>query len=95
MQNGRDRGCRNGGAGVCGQTVEDGCDSLQMPVCGSAGGGGNLYGSGMGYHGNILLKSNVGAGEAEIEGLIYWEEGAPQTERLILLVAWNLRYSGK
>ena len=22
-------------AGVCGQTVEDGCDSLLMPVCGS------------------------------------------------------------
>ena len=25
------------GAGVCGQTVEDGCDSLLMPVCGSVG----------------------------------------------------------
>ena len=30
----------------------------------------------MGYHGNILLKTNVGVGEAEIEGLIYWEGGA-------------------
>ena len=29
----------------------------------------------MGYHGNILL-TNVGVGEAEIEGLIYWEGGA-------------------
>ena len=36
---------------------------------------GNLYGSGMGYHGNILLKTNAGAREAEIEGLIYWEGG--------------------
>ena len=46
----------------------------------------NHYGSRMGYHGNILLTSNVGAGEAEIEGLIYWEGGGgePQTERLIL-----------
>ena len=44
-----------------------------MPVCGSVGGGGNLYGSGIGYHGNILLKTNAGAGEAQIEGLIYWE----------------------
>ena len=31
---------------------------------------GNLCGSGMGYHGNILLKTNAGVGEAEIEGLI-------------------------
>ena len=36
----------------------------------------NHYGSRMGYHGNILLTSNVGAGEAEIEGLISWEGGA-------------------
>ena len=43
-----------------------------MPVCGSVGGGGNLYGSGIGYHGNILLKTNAGAREPEIEGLIYW-----------------------
>ena len=43
-----------------------------MPVCGSVGGEGNLYGSGIGYHGNILLKTNAGAREPEIEGLIYW-----------------------
>ena len=46
-------------AGVCGQTVVDGCDSLLMPVCGSVEGG-NLYGSRMGYHGEILLKTNGG-----------------------------------
>ena len=40
-----------------------------MPVCGSVGGGG-ISGSGMGYHGNTLLKTNAGQGEAEIEGLI-------------------------
>ena len=32
------------GAGVCGQTVEDGCDSLLMPVCGSVGDGEPLRG---------------------------------------------------
>ena len=42
-----------------------------MSVCESVGGGGNLYEVGMGYYGNILLKNNAGAGEAEIEGLIY------------------------
>ena len=40
---------------MCGKTVEDGCDSLLMPVCGSVGAGGTS-GSGMGYHGNIFLK---------------------------------------
>ena len=58
-------------ARVRGQTVEGGCDSLLMSVCESVGGGGNLYEVGMGYYGNILLKNNAGAGEAEIEGLIY------------------------
>ena len=56
-----------------------------MPVCRPVGGGGNLYGSGIGYHGNILLKTNAGAGEAHIEGLIYWEgREEPRTERSIL-----------
>ena len=40
-----------------------------MPVCVSAGGRGTS-GSGMGYHGNILSKTNAGEGEAEVEGLI-------------------------
>ena len=53
---------------MCGETVEDECDSLLMPVCGSVGGGGSS-GSRMGYHGNILLKTNAGEGEAEMEGL--------------------------
>ena len=67
-----------------------------MPVCGSVGGGGNLYGSGIGYHGNILLKTNAGAGDAEIEGLIYWEgRGEPQTECSILLVVWNFHETVK
>ena len=50
-------------------TVEDGSDSLLMPVCESVGDGGTS-GSGMGYHGNILLKTNVGEGEPEVESLI-------------------------
>ena len=54
---------------MCGDTVEDGCDSLVMSVCGFAGGGGS-WGSGMGYHGNFLLKTNAGEGEEEMEGLI-------------------------
>ena len=37
LQNGRDWGCRDGGVGVCEQTIENGCDSLLMPVCGSVG----------------------------------------------------------
>ena len=41
-----------------------------MPVCGSVGGG-RASGSGMGYHGNILLKTNVGEGEAFIYLFIY------------------------
>ena len=51
------------------ETVKDRCDSLLMPVCGSAGGRGT-FGIGMGYHGNVLLKTNVGEGEAEVESLI-------------------------
>ena len=31
---------------------------------------GNVYGSRMGYHGNMLLKTSAGAGEADMEGLI-------------------------
>ena len=58
--------------------------------------GGNHYGSGIGYHGNIFLKPNSGAGEAEIEGLIYWEgRGEPQTECSILLVVWNFHETVK
>ena len=38
-------------------------------MCGSVGGGG-ASGSGMDYHGNILLKTNAGEGEAGMEGLI-------------------------
>ena len=51
-------------------------------MCESVGGGGNLYEVGMGYYGNILLKNNAGAGEAEIEGLIYWE-GVRATDRTL------------
>ena len=51
------------------ETVEYGCYSLLMPVCGSVGGR-ETSGGRMGYHGNILLKTNVGEGEAEVEGLI-------------------------
>ena len=35
-----------------------GCDSFVMPVCGSVGSG--EPGGRMGYHGNILLRSNGG-----------------------------------
>ena len=51
------------------QTVEDGCDSLPMPVCGSVGGEGTS-GIGMGYHLKILLKTDAGEAEAEMESLI-------------------------
>ena len=52
----------------CVEIVEDGCDYLLMPVCGSVGGWGNS-GSGMNYHRNILLKTNAKEGEAEMQGL--------------------------
>ena len=48
LQNGRDRGCGNGGAGVCGKSVEDGlrfCTSLCVDLLKV----GNLYGSRMDY----------------------------------------------
>ena len=59
MRNGRDLVCGNGGAGVCGQAVEDGCNSLLMPVCGSVGDGEPLRG----WDGQPLehvLKTNGG-----------------------------------
>ena len=88
LQNGRDRGCGNGGAGVCGKTVEDGlrfCTSLCVDLLEV----GNLYGSRMGYPENILLKTNGeeerqrkldlvgqgrrgGEGDEETESLILW-----------------------
>ena len=40
-----------------------------MPVCGFVGGRGTS-GSGIGYDGNVLLKTNVGEGEAKVEGLM-------------------------
>ena len=75
--------------------MEDGCDSLLMPVCGSAGGRGTS-GSGMGYHGNVLLKTNVGEGEADVEGLIWWEGGRTATDGTLLSsILRNLPYDGE
>ena len=68
-----------------------------MSVCGSVGGGGTS-GSGMGYHGNILLKTNAGEGEAEMKGVTLWEGGEggePQTESLTSAILRNLPYDGE
>ena len=68
-----------------------------MPVCESVGGGGTS-GSGMGYHGNILLKTNAGEGEAEMKGVTLWEGGEggePQTESLTSAILRNLPYDGE
>ena len=44
---------------VCvGRLLRMGCDSFVMPLCGSVGSG--EPGSRMGYHGNILLRTNGG-----------------------------------
>ena len=44
---------------VCvGRLFRMGCDSFVMPVCGSVGSG--EPGSGISYHGNILLRTNGG-----------------------------------
>ena len=46
---------------VCvGRLLRMGCDSFVMPMCWSVGSG--EPGSRMGYHGNILLRTNVGKG---------------------------------
>ena len=53
----------------------------------------------MGYHGNIWLKTNAGAGETEIESLSAdgggKREEEQQTECLILKVIWILLGDGK
>ena len=56
-----------------GRLLRIGCDSFLIPVCGSAGGG-NLSASRMGYHGNILLRTNWGRGDEKTESLILLEE---------------------
>ena len=56
-----------------GRLLRMGCDSFLIPVCGSVGGE-NLSGSRMGYHGNILLRTNGGRGYEETESLILLEE---------------------
>ena len=71
---------------VCvGRLLRMGCDSFVMPVCGSVGSG--EPGSGISYHGNILLRTNEGAwgggggGEAETESLIFGGEGERQRQK--------------
>ena len=53
----------------------------------------------MGYHGNILLKTNEGAGGARDRrpDLVGRREGGreSQTECLILWLVWNLPFDGK
>ena len=98
LQNVRDWGCRNRGAGVCEETVEDGCDSLLMPVCGSFGGMGTSW-SEMGYHGNILLKTNAGEGEVNRSMVVktsnFHRWGPELNPRSIeicsILMQWNWR----
>ena len=69
-----------------------------MPVCGPAQAVGGTS-CGMGYHGNIWLKTNAGAGETEIESLSAdgggKREEEQQTECLILKVIWILLGDGK
>ena len=54
---------------MSGDCFDDGLVFLLMSVCGYVGDW-ETSGSGMGYHGNILLKINAGEGKAEMEGLI-------------------------
>ena len=67
-----------------------------MPVCGSVGGRGTS-GSRMGYHGNILLKTNVGEGEAGGRPDLVGRRGERRaTDRtLISSILRNLPYDGE
>ena len=56
-------------------------------MCGSVGGGGTSR-IGMGYHLNILLKTDAGEAETEMESLIQWKGGRGRraTDRISNLV---------
>ena len=70
---------------VCvGRLFRMGCDSFVMPVCGSVGSG--EPGSGISYHGNILLRTNGGGGEAETESLILGGTGRGRDRKLDFVV---------
>ena len=69
MWNGRDLVCGNGGVGVCGQTVEDGCSFLLMLVRGSVGDGEPLWGWN-GQPWEYVLKTIGVLRQAEIEDLM-------------------------
>ena len=73
LQNGRDWGCGNGGAGVCEQTVEDGCDSLQC-LCLDLLEVGNLYGSRMVY----LWRPMIPQG-CQISSILLWQNWTVET----------------
>ena len=64
-----------------------------MPVCGSVGGR-ETSGSGMGYHGIILLKTNAGrGGRPDLVGRRRERRVTGRT--LISSILLNLRYDGE
>ena len=100
LQNGRDWGCENGEAGVCGQTVEDWCDSLLMPVCGSVGRWGEPLWELNGLPWEHFVENQWGGRgdrdrRPDLVGRREGRGGEPQTECLILWLVWNLPYDSK
>ena len=79
---------------VCvGRLLRMGCDSFVMPLCGSVGSG--EPGSRMGYHGNILLRTNGGRRGRDWKPNSVGERGEAETESLILwLVVLKLLVGG-
>ena len=59
-----------------------------------------LYRSGMGYHGNLLLRTSAGGQERQRykgtrPNLVWGEGGEAQAECLILSLVWNIPYDGE
>ena len=76
----RDLVCGSGGAGVCGQTVEDGCNFLLMLVRGSVGERELLRGCNLQPWEHVLKTSGV-LRQAETEGLMEREGGGGEGGR--------------
>ena len=79
-----------------GQTVEDGCDSLLMPVCGSVGGGEPLWEwNGIPWELFVENQCRGRTGTDTRSNLVGRGKGRePQTERLVLWLVWNLPHDG-
>ena len=90
--------CRMGGIENV-ETVEDGPDSVLMPMCGSAGGRGDLWElNGLPWRHFVEKQYGGRRGRdrrPDIVGNGGEVGGDPQTEPLILPLVWKSPYNGK